>query len=253
MVRFWLVGEWVWAKRDISNHNRRMLNNVTPNDERVLYRKNCIIINYAAGKSLYIKNMFESTTEKLDSDHAVKYCLIEDGVPLTYAKVLNLWQFDRSFRSYFTSLLANSSFSAYRWETPPISDHSITRYFEFVLLNSPEFISRSTDSKAYSAYFTRDDIDCGIVTFGNLSRDATLIVPSPRGANNTYGHLAAFIRHAPESQVDALWRVVGTTVANRVSPVPLWLSTAGGGVAWLHIRLDSRPKYYGFIPYKNAV
>jgi hypothetical protein len=109
MARFWLVGEWVWAKRDISNHNRRMLNNVTPNDERVLYRKNCIIINYAAGKSLYIKNMFESTTEKLDSDHAVKYCLREDGVPLTYAKVLNLWQFDRSFRSYFTSLLASTS------------------------------------------------------------------------------------------------------------------------------------------------
>jgi hypothetical protein len=154
MARFWLVGKRVWAKRDISNYNRRMLNNVTPSDERVPYRKNCIINNHAAKKSLYIKNMFESTTEKLDRDHVVKYCLTEDGVPLTYAKVLNLWQFDRSFRSYFTSLLADSSFSAYRWETPPISDHTITRYFEFVLLNSPEFISRSTDSKAYRTHLT---------------------------------------------------------------------------------------------------
>jgi len=33
-------------------------------------------------------------------------------------------------------------------------------------------------------------------------------------------------------------------------PVPTWLSTAGGGVAWLHVRLDTRPKYYRYNPYR---
>ncbi len=37
-----------------------------------------------------------------------------------------------------------------------------------------------------------------------------------------------------------------------IGHTPLWLSTAGGGVAWLHVRLDSRPKYYGYSPYKTA-
>ena len=47
----------------------------------------------------------------------------------------------------------------------------------------------------------------------------------------------------------ALWRTVGEAVSERITDRPLWLSTAGGGVAWLHVRLDSRPKYYGHTPY----
>ena len=31
----------------------------------------------------------------------------------------------------------------------------------------------------------------------------------------------------------------------------LWLSTAGLGVYWLHLRLDTRPKYYSFQPYRK--
>ena len=32
-------------------------------------------------------------------------------------------------------------------------------------------------------------------------------------------------------------------VEARIDDRPLWLSTAGDGVAWLHVRLDQRPKY----------
>ena len=34
---------------------------------------------------------------------------------------------------------------------------------------------------------------------------------------------------------------------------PLWLSTAGGGVDWLHMRLDKRPKYYRHLPWRDWV
>ena len=34
--------------------------------------------------------------------------------------------------------------------------------------------------------------------------------------------------------------------------VHLWVSTSGLGVYWLHVRLDSYPKYYQHAPYKNA-
>jgi hypothetical protein len=38
----------------------------------------------------------------------------------------------------------------------------------------------------------------------------------------------------------------------RLGAKPVWLSTAGGGVSWLHVRLDDQPKYYGFEPYRHA-
>ena len=40
-------------------------------------------------------------------------------------------------------------------------------------------------------------------------------------------------------------------IAARVGAEPVWLSTAGAGVPWLHVRLDDRPKYYGFGPYRQ--
>lgn len=32
---------------------------------------------------------------------------------------------------------------------------------------------------------------------------------------------------------------------------PIWLSTSGLGVYWLHMRLDRRPKYYTYEPFKE--
>jgi hypothetical protein len=32
----------------------------------------------------------------------------------------------------------------------------------------------------------------------------------------------------------------------------IWMSTCGTGVYWLHLRLDSKPKYYTYAPYREA-
>ena len=130
-----------------------------------------------------------------------------DGSPVTCSNVLDLWGSDTGFRTYFTTLLAGSQFAAYRFETPALTNNTATRPFEFVLLNSPGFCSRQTDARTYMCYFT--NANEGIVTFANLRGDATLIVPSPRTDDDAYGHLAAFIRRAPKSQVDVFWRVIG--------------------------------------------
>jgi hypothetical protein len=85
----------------------------------------------------------------------------------------------------------------------------------------------------------------------NLGGDAILIVPCPVAEPSAYGHLAAFVRLAPERQRQALWQSVGEAMARRVGARPVWLSTAGAGVSWLHVRLDDRPKYYGYGPYRQ--
>lgn len=88
--------------------------------------------------------------------------------------------------------------------------------------------------------------------FQNLGGDALLIVPAQRGSIECYSHLGAFLREAPSEQKQMLWQAVAGAVQENLSETPKWLSTAGLGVSWLHIRLDSRPKYYNYVPYKSA-
>lgn len=81
--------------------------------------------------------------------------------------------------------------------------------------------------------------------FANLGGDARL-VPCPVGPHEAYAHLARFVRGGLREQVDTLWRRVGEALIEWWSTpgtTPVWLSTSGGGVPWLHVRLDRRPKY----------
>ncbi len=89
-----------------------------------------------------------------------------------------------------------------------------------------------------------------VIEFPNLGNDAIMVVPCPSGPISAYGHLAAFVRQAPEQQKHALWQLVGATMQRRLGTKQVWLNTAGAGVAWLHVRLDDRPKYYGYAPYR---
>lgn len=196
--------------------------------------------------------MFDTATQIIEPNRVTRYRISDNRAVLSYSNVLDLWQTDQEFRTYLITVLHDSPFSAYRWETPAVSQKTIDRPFEFVLINTPGFATRRVDSDTYAEYFTDDDADAGIVVFPNLRHDATLIVPSPRTSDHAYGHLAAFIRNAPEEQIHSMWCCIGKEVRSLIGTNSLWVSTAGGGVAWLHVRLDSRPKYYGHTPYKIA-
>jgi hypothetical protein len=187
--------------------------------------------------------------EQLAAGRIVKIRIHHDSSPLSFAEVMRRWQTDADFRSYFIALLAEAPFSAYRWETPPIAAATVDRPFESVLLDDPG-LARTPDRAAFAAHFNSAAVTESIVSFANLGKDAILVVPCPSGPLSAYGHLAAFLRAAPERQQHALWEHVGTVMQRRLGPAPVWLSTAGAGVAWLHVRLDDRPKYYGYGPYR---
>jgi hypothetical protein len=193
--------------------------------------------------------MFKATREFL-GDKVHHYTITRDGTRLSYAGVLDLWKSDAAFNAFFTTMLSESPFSAFRWETPPISRVTAGRQFECVLLEAPHLLF-PPDPHSFARRFADDETDAGVVTFENLGGDATLVVPSPRGDDAVYAHLAAFLRSAPQEQQQALWRALGQAVAAKLSDRALWISTHGGGVAWVHVRLDSRPKYYGHAPYRE--
>jgi hypothetical protein len=178
----------------------------------------------------------------------MRYTLNVDSRPATCADVLRGWEQDGAFRSLFNSLLADTPFTAFRWEMPAMTTTTITRPFESVVLDSPG-LERRPEQEAFAEHFSDDDD--GVVSFANLRGDAILIVPCPIAELSAYGHLAAFVRRAPEQQRDALWRSVGESMIRRVGTKPVWLSTAGAGVTWLHVRLDDQPKYYGYGPYRE--
>ena len=193
--------------------------------------------------------MWTPRSEQLTKGRAIRVGIDLDSSPVSYREVLRRWQDDVDFRSLFISLLADSPFSAFRWETPPITTATANRPFEFVLLDSPG-LARSPDADAFAEHFGGKD-QGGVVEFSNLGKDAIMIVPCPSNPLSAYGHLGAFVRQAPEPQKHALWELVGATMQRRLSTKPVWLSTAGAGVSWLHVRLDDRPKYYGHTPYRE--
>jgi hypothetical protein len=164
--------------------------------------------------------------------------------------VVDAWQRDDEFVTWFNSLLACVSFDAFRWETPAVSAATLSQAFEFVLVDAPDLMRPSTSASFVEQFKAHPETD--IVVFANLGRDALMVVPRPLGADTAYGHLAAFARGAPEPQRLELWKAVGKAMKKRISDRAVWLSTAGAGVPWLHVRLDDRPKYYHFRPYRQT-
>lgn len=192
--------------------------------------------------------MWHSEIESLPGGRGRRVLLLREGRRPSFADVVGLWREDAAFRGFFTRLLADVPFAAYLWECPPATAATVARAFEFVAIDSPALARLPPSPQTFSEQW-RPTGD-GVATFWNFGHDALLVAPAPRAPVGAYAHLAAFVRQAPAAQVDALWRAVGRAVAQRLGAEPLWLSTSGLGVAWLHVRLDARPKYYNYEPYR---
>lgn len=192
--------------------------------------------------------MWHWSSESLN-ENTIRFAPERDGKSLSWRDVLALWQDSADFREAFNRTLAGVPFASFRWETPAVTRADLDRAFEFVVVDSPE-LDVASDPEPFAEHFRRAGGE-SVVAFDNLGGDARLIVPSPLGPDLAYPHLAAFVRHAPAVQQQALWGTVGRAMFDRVGRHPVWLSTAGGGVAWLHVRLDDRPKYYAHAAYRD--
>ncbi|MBT8399021.1 MAG: hypothetical protein KJO98_00975 [Rhodothermia bacterium] len=193
---------------------------------------------------------WHASTEALATG-VVRYGIAEDERPLSFSDVVDRWQ-TKAFAGWFNKLLASFQHSAFFWECRPVSMSDADEPFEFVLLRARALDSVSAESGAFREHFERAG-ESTVLVFPNLGRDATLVVPTPAGPQHSYAHLAAFTRNAPNHQQVALWNTVGRQAAGSITEAPLWLSTCGLGVYWLHVRLDSWPKYYQFREYRNVI
>lgn len=188
------------------------------------------------------------TTERDHTSTIPLYRLRSNARRLTFDDVIDAWRSSADFRAWFGDQLAKHDHEAFRFETPSVTRSTRSRAFEFALVNSPSLV-RESNPRAFERQLT--GMTGGIATFDNLGGDARLVVPVPEGPPDAYGHLAAFLRTAPWTQRNELWRVVGEEMQRRIDDRPVWLNTAGAGVPWLHVRLDDTPKYYQYSPYRS--
>jgi hypothetical protein len=107
--------------------------------------------------------MWSTRCDELDAGRGSRFSVELDSGNATFAEVFRGWLEDGEFRAKFSDLLANSRYSAFRWETPPVTAATIGRHFEFVLLDSPA-LARDADPEAFAQHFGGSN-DQGVVVF----------------------------------------------------------------------------------------
>ena len=202
-------------------------------------------------KNTGLVSQYSTEITQLNKGCVLRFRLLRDGAPLSWSDVVHRWQNDQSFRCFFISALRDAPFHAYFWETPPVTHATIDREFAFVLVDSPQLHGIRTDQQAFANHFASAQTGTSVIEFSNLGGDATLVVPCHRGPLSAYSQIAAFTRGAPGEQQHQLWTLVGATLERQLGTQPVWLSTSGLGIYWMHIRFDSEPKYYTHQPYRK--
>lgn len=185
------------------------------------------------------------------AEGAQRYTLRAADGPVSFRQMFTLLRDDDAFADRLSDAITGFDCEACYWELPPVTATSIDNNAEFVLLDAPSLARMAPEPDVFASHF-RPIPDRGIAVFANLGGDAVLVAPCPSGSGESYPHLVAFLRTAPAEQQRALWQITAETVLSRLGPRPTWVSTAGLGVAWLHVRLDSRPKYYRYAPYTKS-
>jgi hypothetical protein len=207
-----------------------------------------------------------------EDKNEIKYIFVKiinsNEVSLSYGEFLELLKGkNQKFWDQFHSALklkgANSQLEAYFWECLPLLQTTFEqRPFEFVVTDSPYLVRMAQNYDSFRKHIDKcKKKNKEVISFKNLSGDATLIVPIPKESQSTYAgkgeeldykNLSQFTKNASEEQQQEFWKEVVISLEESLADGrPKWLSTHGGGVPYLHVRIDENPKYYSHREYKN--
>jgi hypothetical protein len=175
---------------------------------------------------------------------------ISDGDGLvTVRSVLDALKTEPTAGSWFAACLKALPWRAIYWECPALTPASLGDPFECIALEAPSLVGLRAKPEAFRAHLDAAPARSLVAVFPNLSGDAILVAPKENDRRG-YPHLAAFLRVAPQAQIVAFFSALASQALSLCREEPAWVSTAGDGVAWLHGRVDRRPKYYRYAPYR---
>jgi hypothetical protein len=192
--------------------------------------------------------MWSAQHEPAGSPGAVRTRVHAGAEPLVAGAALALLRTEPAFADFLSGLLTASEHRACFWELPPLTRDTLDRGLEFVVTPAPAIAPLPPEPDAFAEHL---EAAAGrTATFRSLGGDALLVAPAG-GPGTDCAHLLAFLRSAPAGASRDLWRAVGEAAESELGAEPRWLSTSGLGVAWLHVRVDSTPKYYVHPPYRQ--
>jgi hypothetical protein len=136
----------------------------------------------------------------------------------------------------------------YRWITSPVTSMNQNVQQEFI----QDTKLPTSDQADASAYLDKFNNPSNLYNYRNVSmfynptKDAILVVPDPKPQQTpTYATLRDFVEMAPEDEQKNFWKVVVKAIQKGLKKWgKVWVNTHGHGVPYLHVRIDSTPKYY---------
>jgi hypothetical protein len=162
------------------------------------------------------------------------YYAVQRGKYMTWGSVINsLIEKTDTFTYKLIQFLLYVEHESYFWECDQVD---MKNPFRFAIFDSKTLAKRKQDDNAF-----KGAINCSnklAIAFPSLNTEVILVVPCHKSTAD-YTSLATFSRTAPINQQVAFWKKVGQNIKEGD-----WISTSGLGVAWLHVRIAQRPKYY---------
>lgn len=186
-----------------------------------------------------------------------KFGAVKNSQPLTVAEWLALDP--KISLPPLIERVRSCPYDAVYFEMPGVTETSIKgTAMEFVLVDAPELsnFGATPNPKSFADQFQKCDSSQKACQFASLGGDAQLIAPLPPASPQPhYGHFKALADAKAVADAKVLQETLTLALQayqSKLSSKKVWFSTSGMGVAWLHFRLDDRPKYYTFVPYKQS-
>jgi hypothetical protein len=189
---------------------------------------------------------FVLETRAIPGHAGVSLEALRGGAPVSRQAFYEALRDEAPLRAKLSEVLLGLGMSALAWETAPLSRSNAARAMVQLVLPHPALARTEADPSSFADHLASGAGTEGVRWFENFGRDARLVVPCEPRRGARFAHLASFLAHASHAQTDALWQLVGHLACEHLArtDAPVWVSTAGMAVPWLHVRLDLRPKYY---------
>lgn len=199
-------------------------------------------------KNKKVKQKF-SIEIKGQNENTIRFRLKKGEQNLSFKEVFELWVNNSDFVEFYKDELLKLNYEAFYWEHPAVKKEFLEKKYECILQRSRPLEDLPINENAFKDYIYLNE---QATDFMNLGKNARLVVPTKKTEKEIYNHLGKFIRLAKNKQILELFKSVGTSIIEEIEEGKLiWLNTAGLGVIWLHIRMDTRPKYYKTKRYKE--
>ncbi len=183
------------------------------------------------------------------SENSVHFSIKNGAGYLTFEEVFNLWETSDEFILFYREKLLGMNFPAFYWEHPAVNEELLGKKYECIVQRSKPLETLPINENAFRSFIHNDQ---GVADFMNLGKDARLVIPTKKTDKEIYNHMSKFLEFGDNEQIIAVFRRIGSVVLEEIQKQKLiWLNTAGLGIIWLHVRMDTRPKYYKTSRYRN--